>query len=597
MNADELLVTFIQQYSGLATREEAELARDARNWHWTGRPQVADADAVRRGYVLIRVTDNSLTASTREGRSEVRATVSGMSEEERAELYSEVDRRFWERTQYRPGERLGTSADDTRMAEYWRQVRDNLVRTRQAILDLPQHVRDILFDPAATRRLSPADFEVALRVGQKLAAMTATELADWRSRITAVTDDWVRFEASLDEYLSAEAAHRSEQLELGRLSARLYGLEGLYDLRAELRATEGLASLPSSDEYGVSDPDVVNARSSLPDLRASFIAERGAESALDRARPRRRYGQADRGEAGAIEAAVASHEARQAGEAAMQGLSAAHPLLAIPDFPRGRLGRASPEEVQSIVLDYIAEHRESIRSTRGEIHDDTDFIYKLDDLLSASKEAQGITPGSIHDRIIRDHMADRGLRALLEGIAVAVVAIALTIVSFGTGTLAVAAGVTAFGLSAWQAMDAFREYLRQSAAADAQLLSEDPSIAWVVLAVVGAAADLGAAAKAVRALRGAALTFNEFGEMARFRQAVEALPELNARVRNAVVRAAEAEKVIRAQWRAVGAIGQRVKRCAHTIRARVRSGNETRSLALSSGGVPSRPTSGSVASW
>ncbi len=209
MDSDELLLEFIQQYTRLTTREEAEAARVARGWHWIGTPQVADAEAVHRRYVLIRVTDQSLTAATPEERQDIRAAVSGMNEEERQALYDEVDRRFWERTGYRPGQQLGDSADDQRMEAYWLELRNDLVRTRQAILNLPAHVRELLFDPNATRRLLPADYERVLRIGQRLLALSAIELAEWQSCITDHTGDWAAFEASLDAYgASAEKAAR-----------------------------------------------------------------------------------------------------------------------------------------------------------------------------------------------------------------------------------------------------------------------------------------------------------------------------------------------------------------------------------------------------
>jgi hypothetical protein len=505
-------------------------------------------------------------------------------------------------------------------------------RLRQEIDALPQHVRDILFDPSADRRLSPADYETALRVGQKLAAMTATELADWRSRTTFATGDWATFEASLDAYIAAEAVRRREALELSRTAARLYRLEELYELRAQLRGTERLAWLPAVSPEGIPDPNVLRAHMELPELRtrvqealrqngfasmAEFEAAitawrtgferetvRVSDVLLDRLdhilfESERRYGNAAEAaalaravaasgapehfaladtelrrsialsapisamietpidETGAAEAAAASAEASRSGETAMRGLSAAHPLLGFTDFPRGRLGRASADEVQSILLEYIAEHRESVRSTRDAIHSDTDYIYKLDNLLAASKEVQGITPGSIYDRIIRDYIEDQGLIRLVTGIVLAVITLALTIATFGTGTLAVAAGVAAFGLSAWQAVDAFREYMRQSSAADAQLLSEDPSIAWLVIAVGGAVADLGAVAAAVRAIRPFALALNETGDVAAFRSAIEALPGLNQRILNAVEQGAEAQAAIRRQWQALAAIGHR----------------------------------------
>lgn len=281
LDSDELLIAFIQQYSRLPSREDAEAARIAGNWRWVGEPQVADEEAVRRGYVLILVRDRSLSRPSAAERARLRETVSGLSPGERAALNAEVDRRFWEATQYRPGTQLGTSSDDQRMAEYWLAVRDHLVGARHALTALPEHVRALLFDPSAARRLAPSDYETALRVGQKLAAMSAAELADWRARITGATEDWAHFEASLDAYLAEEAERRREQLELGRLQARIYGLEALYSLREQLKAQGRVARLPSRDEFGIADPTVIEARARLPDLERQFgaaLRENGFEN-------------------------------------------------------------------------------------------------------------------------------------------------------------------------------------------------------------------------------------------------------------------------------------------------------------------------------
>lgn len=632
MTSDELLIEFIQQYSHLPDRQAAEAARDTRGWRWSGTPQTADADDVRQGYVLIHVRDNSLQPTSSGERREIRASLSGMADEERQAIYSEADTRFWEATQYNPGEPLGDTPDDRRMAAYWLHIRDNLVRTRQSVLDLPEHVRDILFDPSSSRRLAPADYETALRVGERLADMSMAELADWRSRITAVTDDWGAFEASLEAYLRSEAERRREQQELARMSARLYGLEELYTMRANLRATERLSSLPTRDGLGPPDQNIIRARSNLPGMRermqqalrqngfdsmADFEAAiaawregferetvRVGDVLLDRLdhllfEAQRRYAdpaqiaalatavsasgapehfasedrQASRSIRlagpsnvmtetpidleGSIAAASASAREARAGTEAMRGLSSDHPLLGMPDFPLGELGRAGSTDVSRVVNDFIAEHRASIRATRIDIHTDSDFLYRLDNLLLASKEAQGIESGSIYERIIDDHISAQGLERLLTGIAVGLIAIALTIASFGTGSVAVAAGVGAFGIGAWQAVDAFQDYMQDSRAADAQLLSQDPTIFWLVVAVVGAAVDLGAATAAVRAMRPAALALNETGDLIAFRRAVEELPDINRRILDAAEGAASAQHAMQGQLRAILAIGGR----------------------------------------
>lgn len=643
MDSDDLLVRFIQQYLGIEDRGAAERAITDAQWRWVGAPKIADAAAVRRGYVLVRVRDRSITPTTPEERQQIRSSLDSMGEAEGSALSTEVDRRFWSRTHYRRGEALGSSADDRRMARYWIQLRDNLVRARMDLLALPEHVRDVLFDPQAARHLEPRDYEIALRVGRTLAAMSAAELADWQARTNEMTDDWATFEASISAYQQEQADRRQEQLELGGLRTRLYGLEGLYRLRDQVKGAEILADLPSTDGMGPRDQNVIDARVRLPGLRqelATALRQNGfanlaefdaamaawrhgferesvriADVMLDRldhvlAEQQRRYAaepartrlfddvrgsgaagryrvaeeEADRSvrlsspsnamtetpidEAGSLDAASRSAQARGEGEDAIRSLAPSHPLLAFPDFPREALARASAEEAATIMRDFISEQRDSVRDTRAQLHGDHDLVYRYDALFAASKREQGVEPNTIYASILDEYVSDRALAKILTGIAVAILAIALSIVTLGGGAVGAAAGVAAFGLSAWQAVDAFNEYVRDSNAADAQLLSEDPTIAWLVLAVVGAAADFGGAVAAVRAIRPAAVTLNaalaagEPGAIEAFRATVAAkrLEEaaVTARIAEAVERSAQAQRGLAAQWRAVTAIATRV---------------------------------------
>lgn len=130
LNSDQLILEFIKQYRGVATDAEAAALRDKENWHWVSLPppSVKQTD-VDQGYILITVTDSSITPSTKTEKNKRRQYFKGLSPKDRAEINTEVDSQFWKKTQYRTGQKLGTSADDQRMAEYWKILRDELINS------------------------------------------------------------------------------------------------------------------------------------------------------------------------------------------------------------------------------------------------------------------------------------------------------------------------------------------------------------------------------------------------------------------------------------------------------------------------------------
>jgi len=118
----------------------------------------------------------------------------------------------------------------------------------------------------------------------------------------------------------------------------------------------------------------------------------------------------------------------------------------------------------------------------------------------------------------------------------------------------VLAAGAALGIGAYQAVEEFRRYEEQVAAHGAGLTSDDPSMAWVIVAVVGAGIDAAAFASALPKLRPALEAFNigpEAGAVASLQQKLARLAKVEDRIKNSIVRAAEAEADARAAWKAV----------------------------------------------
>jgi hypothetical protein len=244
--------------------------------------------------------------------------------------------------------------------------------------------------------------------------------------------------------------------------------------------------------------------------------------------------------------------AKAAAQADVQGLAGAHPIFQEDHLPLDRridkasLASADESQLGSLIQSHLAARQKDVAEARDRLDDKPELIYKLDKLLPQFYLQQNIASGSIYDMIIQDKIKDDAIMKLIGGIVLAVVAIALAIVSFGTATPAIAAGAAAmgFGLSAYMAYDEYQHYAEEKDMADVGF-AKDPSVVWLVVAVAGAALDMGAAVKAMKALGPAAKTLEAGGDAAEFAKLVKALEakgEIDAKIARAAEQAAAARK-------------------------------------------------------
>lgn len=255
---------------------------------------------------------------------------------------------------------------------------------------------------------------------------------------------------------------------------------------------------------------------------------------------------------------------KRAAQAEIQNLSAEHSVFQEKGLPLDRridktaLAEASESELGGLLSGHISSRIADIREARSQLQGNSELIYKMEGMMPQFYAQQGIAPGSIYDAIIQDKLRDDAIIRLAGGILLAIVAVALTVVSLGSATPAlVAAGAAAgaFGVSGYMVYDEYKQYTEQQALADVGL-ADDPSIVWLVLAVAGAAVDMAAAVKAVRALAPAAKALNAGGDVSAFTEAVQALQktgEIDARIAQA------AEQAALARHRFAEASGELVK--------------------------------------
>jgi hypothetical protein len=231
------------------------------------------------------------------------------------------------------------------------------------------------------------------------------------------------------------------------------------------------------------------------------------------------------------DAAQKTAAAKAGAQASIKNLAHDYPIFAEDELPvdkrldKTALAQATEAQLAGVLESHIADRNKVVVNARDQLSDNHERIYKLDKLMPAFYAGMGIAPGSIHDQIIQDKMHDDAITKIVGGILLAIVAVALTVVSMGTATPAiVAAGASmgAAGISAYMAIDEYKEYTAQHAMAEAGF-ADDPSVAWLVLSIVGAGVDMAAVVKAVRALAPAAKALEAGGEIKDFTKVVEAL--------------------------------------------------------------------------
>lgn len=245
--------------------------------------------------------------------------------------------------------------------------------------------------------------------------------------------------------------------------------------------------------------------------------------------------------------------ARASAEAQIKDLSKDYPIFAEDDLPvdkrldKTALAQAGESQLAGVLQSHIANRAAAVAEARGQLEGKHELVYKMDKLMPTFYAEMDIQPGSIHDEIIQDKIHDDAIAKLVGGILLAIAAIALTVVSLGAATPAVVAAgasIGAAGLSTYMAYDEYKQYTAEHAVADAGL-ADDPSVVWLVLAIVGAGVDMAAAARAVRALAPAARTLHAGGELSDFTKAVEALQksrQLDDKIAAAAERAAAARE-------------------------------------------------------
>jgi hypothetical protein len=139
-----------------------------------------------------------------------------------------------------------------------------------------------------------------------------------------------------------------------------------------------------------------------------------------------------------------------------------------------------------------------VDTARRHLRNDHDLVWQLEGVIAQAKIVAGIAPDSAASRIIDDEIGRHTEHSTAVGLLLAVLAIALGILSGGTGFVAVGATLGSAGLSGYMLMESWRNYEAMTSASgtaigeESALTSNAPWVGWLVLDVVGLGLDLGA---------------------------------------------------------------------------------------------------------
>jgi hypothetical protein len=195
------------------------------------------------------------------------------------------------------------------------------------------------------------------------------------------------------------------------------------------------------------------------------------------------------------------------------------PILADPLLNLRLLVYSENTDTIKSELSVVAANRlESIRELRKTLKDNPERVFDLDEVITRTKKELFVLPNSVADLVIQEKISEIQNSRLARDLILAALGIVLGIASGGSGFLLLAS----LAVSLTDAYFTYNDYDVKHDAANAAfdkaeaLSSEDPSLIWVALALVGVAFDAVQCVKLFKALSPAAKSVESTGEIIEF---------------------------------------------------------------------------------
>jgi hypothetical protein len=575
MNGREFSAFVLAQLEGISFDEAVVLLPEA-GWNYqTGRflTGITDDDVKKEEGIEVTVEPPEENAALKEDRQARAAEFKGVTGKERESVNTEVDRRFWKRKGQK-GKRLGLGADQQADRELWMRTRDEVLLERQRVTDMPEEVKAHLFGEGGAA-LRPEQYKDVIRIGETMRGFSDEDWDAYERRATATTDDLELVEGQLKAFVAKQAAARKvidrvkgterlydivkrfnvarlrmgmepkqypkfpEWKEMNDLLAK-HGFQGIWDYERataayltlfQERAKElTMLVLAASTEAVYKEQK----RYADPAAAAGLQTELGrfrelhAEAvAADRAIPKRptKGRNAEPGPwPGDLEKMADARAKHARAGAERERLAEFHPILKDTTLSDEELDVGSGGDLRTVLLETTEARLRNIIRTKKRVKSDRDAVLQLDQLLELAFEELGAAKkDSVGRKIVRTRKDEIAEDKEFRNDALTVVAIGLGFVSFGGGAAAVLAGAASLGVGGYQAANEYAGYQDAYAASHTAfdpaeaVSSNEPSFAWVALALIGMGLETLALKNAIRAFRPAAEALAATGDIAAFR--------------------------------------------------------------------------------
>ncbi len=485
-----------------------------------------------------------------------------LPEDERHRIDDEADRRYWRKhgdeAQTRK-KKIGPGPGQATERDLWMRTRDEVVRDRDALQNLPDQAREFLRPDG--RDLDPEQYAAALRIATKVNSFTDADWALYQRRGRMTSDNYEEIEQSVDAFLKSQAADRS-------IIDRLRGTEEIWKTIEAARKNDlildaaGIMNGPLSKEWETAQAMLPRRFKNL----AEYFAARDAYVKLFRERAQEIALQAlaasesvvyaelmrytDKDEVNALHAKLAklrslwvtfdyqSHQERaqmriqdpnpeitallNEVEEELIAQSADYPILADQELDSHEFTDAGPEQLGGLLRQDAHDRLHDIEKTRARLIHDPEIVFQLDRVLQMTKTELGATPGTIFDMIVDAHLSNIKADHAFKAIATAILAIGLGLLTAGGGTVAVLAGGALLAVSVVTSVEQIKNYGDALAAAhtafDAEqtLSSDSPSALWAALSLIAIGLDGLQLVAALKAAGPALHVLEETDDVARF---------------------------------------------------------------------------------
>ena len=483
-------------------------------------------DQARRP-IAVSVSARGMSAAEKTASAKRTAAIAALPAGERKDLNDEVDRRFWNKFEYRRDQPLGRGATEEGMRQAWLRTRESVLSDQQDVARIEPRILTFL-TADGKRKIVPVEYRTALRLAKKLKTFSEADWELYRRRINASTDDFEVLERSIDAFMTQQAGEKN-------VRDRIAGRESLYEqvkafkqfdrqvhqpaIRGGLRQIDlprfreeftakraalddalkaaGFATIAEFDQATKDFLNLFRRRA----VEITLLVLRASERAV--ATERKRY--EDPKEVAALHTQLAPMraaltESYSAGRAAMptpmqlksdslestpmqkaalarsiergefavkerEAAAKHHPMLLDPKLSIDAMNVDSATALGEVLRKNADDRQHSIQTTRVSVLDDNDKIFKLDRIVELTRQELAVTPNSIYDLVVEDYRHQLEQDAFWTSLAIGALALGLGIISFGTGTVAVLAGAGALALGAYQAGEEYDKYEEGQAAA------------------------------------------------------------------------------------------------------------------------------------